>query len=375
MGTPMESTPTTDASKQLTAQYGKLWEAGGVAPDVFAFLSSHPGLATNDRLELLLIDQRQRWLRGQQLPLRVYLSACPDIAGKSELLRALVDGEREHRRQSLSRVDEATALDLANAVSQAATERIAPPNARQETEADPAFAALNVPETCSMPLPADGDKTTGEHVGASGSDERLSFALDEDLHLQSEAESLREMLDAVRFTLVRRLGTGGMGVVYEAYDQQRGELVALKTMRRVDPAALVRFKQEFRGLADISHSNLVNLYELFAVKDRWFFTMELVEGCDFVTYVRSKRERGTSSYLGPGRAGELKADAAITTSPSGAVAPPRVGCSTRRGCASRSASLPRALRRSIRRESSIGISSRPTSWSRWKGGSSSSTSD
>ncbi len=97
------------------------------------------------------------------------------------------------------------------------------------------------------------------------------------------------MLNAVRFTLVRRLGTGGMGVVYEAYDRQRGELVALKTMKRVDPTALVRFKQEFRALSDITHPNLVNLYELFAVEDRWFFTMELVEGCNFLNYVKHKR--------------------------------------------------------------------------------------
>ena len=89
-----------------------------------------------------------------------------------------------------------------------------------------------------------------------------------------------------RFTLLRRLGAGGMGVVFEAYDEERGELVALKTMRRVDPAALVRFKQEFRSLSDISHPNLVNLYQLFSVQDRWYFTMELIDGRDFLTYVR-----------------------------------------------------------------------------------------
>ena len=103
------------------------------------------------------------------------------------------------------------------------------------------------------------------------------------------------MLNAVRFTLVRRLGAGGMGVVYEAYDQKRGEMIALKTMRRVDPLALVRFKQEFRSLSDITHPNLVNLYELFAVDDRWFFTMELVEGCDF----RELRRAGTEPVLVP----------------------------------------------------------------------------
>ena len=137
-------------------------------------------------------------------------------------------------------------------------------------------------------VPEDGVRTTKGPSALPPTSDRLSFALDETHHLQSEAESLRAMLNAVRFTLVRRLGAGGMGVVYEAYDQERGELVALKTMRRVDPIALVRFKQEFRSLSDITHPNLVNLYELFAVDDRWFFTMELVEGCDFVSYVRNQ---------------------------------------------------------------------------------------
>ena len=121
---------------------------------------------------------------------------------------------------------------------------------------------------------------------ATQSPVQYTHSPDEAQNLQTEAESLRTMLNAVRFTLVRRLGAGGMGVVYEAYDQQRGELVALKTMKRVNPLALVRFKQEFRSLSDITHRNLVNLYELFAVEDRWFFTMELVEGGSFFSHIR-----------------------------------------------------------------------------------------
>jgi serine/threonine protein kinase len=315
MGTPMDSSLTTDAEMQLAARFEKLWQADGVAPDVFAFLSSHPELGPSDRLEILLIDQRRRWARAQQLPLRVYLSACPDIAGKSELIRALVDGDREHRRLSFSRVDPLTATDRGNVVSQAATERIEPVCAHEQTDAVAGHSSSKLPETRSMPVVADRAKTTGEHDSGRGHGERLSFALDEDLHLQSEADALREMLNAVRFTLIRRLGTGGMGVVYEAYDQKRGELVALKTMRRVDPSALVRFKQEFRGLSDISHSNLVNLYELFAVKDRWFFTMELVEGCDFVTYVRSERERWVVSSRNARHDGEGEGSAGATAEP------------------------------------------------------------
>jgi serine/threonine protein kinase len=305
----MESS-STDTGNKLVAQYGKLWESGGVAPDVFEFLSAHPGLAANDRLELLLFDQRQRWLRGEQIPLRVYLSACPDIAGNSVAIRALVDCERENRRQTFRRLDESTATDLANIPSQAATERIESARARQETEADPPLVAAKERETRSMPQPLDADKTTGDAPGTGTAEERLSFAIGEDPRLQAEEDSLREMLSAMRFTLVRRLGAGGMGFVFEAYDQERGELVALKTMRRIDPSALVRFKHEFRTLADISHTNLVNFYELFAVKDRWFFTMELVEGTDFVTYVRSMQQEASS---GTGREGELVGDAASSS--------------------------------------------------------------
>src|SRR5580700_11012008 len=90
-----------------------------------------------------------------------------------------------------------------------------------------------------------------------------------------------------RFKVEGQLGEGGMGVVHRVRDVQRGEVVALKTISRLDAAAVLRFKREFRALADISHPNVVQLYELFSEEDQWFFTMELVDGCDLLTWVSS----------------------------------------------------------------------------------------
>jgi len=89
-----------------------------------------------------------------------------------------------------------------------------------------------------------------------------------------------------RFRIQRCLGSGGMGVVYEALDRDRNAVVALKTLRWTDPSAIYRLKREFRTLVGIVHPNLVALYELFGEADEWYFTMELVKGSRFLEFVR-----------------------------------------------------------------------------------------
>src|SRR4051794_33126018 len=77
-----------------------------------------------------------------------------------------------------------------------------------------------------------------------------------------------------------------MGVVHLAHDVERGREVALKTLTTASASEIFRFKQEFRSLAGVVHRNLVQLHELVAEDNSWFFTMEYIDGVDFQRYVR-----------------------------------------------------------------------------------------
>ncbi|MEZ4382428.1 MAG: serine/threonine-protein kinase [Nannocystaceae bacterium] len=83
-----------------------------------------------------------------------------------------------------------------------------------------------------------------------------------------------------RFVVVDRLGAGGMGVVYSAYDSVLDRRVALKLVRgdRGDPAIQVRMLREAQALARLSHPNVVQVYEVGEYEGQVFLAMEFVRG-------------------------------------------------------------------------------------------------
>lgn len=113
--------------------------------------------------------------------------------------------------------------------------------------------------------------------------------------LQSLAATpkVRPFRGTERYRVVRCLGEGGFGVVFEVEDRQLDRHVALKMLwpRTADPASSIRrLKAEFRCAADIVHPNLVALEELTCDDGRWFLVMELVRGRELLEFVRNRAE-------------------------------------------------------------------------------------
>jgi len=82
-----------------------------------------------------------------------------------------------------------------------------------------------------------------------------------------------------RYTIVRRLGRGGMGVVYVARDERLERDVALKMIAGLQDAnAISRFWREARAAASINHPNVCQLFEVDESPDGIFLAMELLDG-------------------------------------------------------------------------------------------------
>jgi serine/threonine protein kinase len=94
------------------------------------------------------------------------------------------------------------------------------------------------------------------------------------------------------YRLLEPLGEGGMGQVFKALQQRLNRIVALKVIRQdllsKDQEVLRRFQREARTAAQLSHPNVVIVYDADQVGDRHFIAMEYVEGTDLSRLVKHR---------------------------------------------------------------------------------------
>jgi serine/threonine protein kinase len=101
------------------------------------------------------------------------------------------------------------------------------------------------------------------------------------------------------YRVLETLGTGGVGTVYRAVDRRTGEVAALKLLSTgpaLDPRAARRMAREFETLADLSHPNVVRVYDTGVYQGYPYLAMELVEGLTLRHYLSLATEELSSDH-------------------------------------------------------------------------------
>ncbi len=98
-----------------------------------------------------------------------------------------------------------------------------------------------------------------------------------------------------RYVILHRLGSGGMGIVYAAYDPELDRGIALKLLRpSAGDSAMAerraRLLREAQAMARINHPNVIAVHDVGTVDERVFVAMELVEGVTLAAWL-AERER------------------------------------------------------------------------------------
>jgi len=88
-----------------------------------------------------------------------------------------------------------------------------------------------------------------------------------------------------RYRVIRHLGSGGMGAVYEAIDLRLGHTVALKQALTSDEELWRQFEREARLMAGLNHPVLPRVSDYFTEGHRAFFVMQFVEGQDLAEII------------------------------------------------------------------------------------------
>lgn len=110
-----------------------------------------------------------------------------------------------------------------------------------------------------------------------------------------------------KYVLVKELGRGGAGVVYKAWDTTLAQYVALKFIRDQDMGdtstttgsqAVTDFQREARMSAKLRHPNIIRIYELGCMSDRYYLSMDYIEGGSLFEVIHDGKDRNTDTTFG-----------------------------------------------------------------------------
>jgi serine/threonine-protein kinase len=110
-------------------------------------------------------------------------------------------------------------------------------------------------------------------------DQQTTHRFGEDTEPVIVAEEIPDYLAGwKRYTLIRRLGSGGMGTVFKAWDPELGRNVALKFLAGGDAETLDRFQREARAQARVDHPAICKVFEVGQVAGRHYIAMQEIHG-------------------------------------------------------------------------------------------------
>ena len=269
---PEPATSTTPA-----AQFQALWLQGGI-PDLASFLESQSKLSNAELVAILRIDQAEHWRALDRQHSEAYLARFPAIANESE-----------------------AALDLIYAEYLLRKKFGPPPTIAEFVARFPRHAAQLRPQLQLDALAESAAQSSGEHVDEFATQETLSIL---SAGINSETcdhlaatdvfpmpaggrESSLPPTSRVNgrivgnYQLVRELGRGGMGTVWEAEMLGTGRRVALKMVNRPisrDSEEATQFLREAQLAASISHPRSAFVLEAGWHEGQPFLVMELMPG-------------------------------------------------------------------------------------------------
>jgi len=115
---------------------------------------------------------------------------------------------------------------------------------------------------------------------------------------QAFGTPIKELEQIGHYRILERAGTGGMGVVYRAWDELKGRLVAIKVLNKdlaSTPQAVERFQREAQIMSGLKHPNIVQYYDVGEDDGQRYIVMDYIDGVGLNTILEYERQLDTGT--------------------------------------------------------------------------------